>query len=224
MSHSFDKEQLLKKWSSGDQNGELKSSIDLLNKINNFGKEKIIISLSHDDAFSNFGGIQKIIRQENLDSLSRKDICYVHISPVQAAPFSVDFLEITQVATRITINGKLAGNYLLGSVFNSIIRTYQNDNLYLFIHHFYGFPLGAIAFFASNVAKMNNAFLWIHDYSSQCNSYTLLRDNIIQCSSPPPNSTECSYCAYGTTRSQHLKHMAKLFNINNLKYINQEQF
>ena len=219
MSYSFDKKEILDSWSVSNHNPEINSSSEFLDKISQLGKKNLVISLSHDDAFSNPGGIQKIIRQENSDSLLRENICYVHISPVQAVPFSVDFLGKTQIVSRITINGVFAGNYLLGSIFTAILKYYQNDNLYLFIHHFYGFPLGDISYFASNIARHHNAYLWIHDYSSQCDSYTLLRDGIIQCSSPPPDSVECKFCAYGTSRNQHLKHMAKIFNIVNMKYI-----
>ena len=157
MSHSFDKDEVLKSWSIPDQNFKIDRSCVLLDKISQLGKKKLVISLSHDDAFSNLGGIQKIIRQENIDSLSRKDICYVHICPVQAAPFSVDFLKKTQTISRITVNGLFAGNYLIRSVFNSILRDFRDDNLYLFIHHFFGFPLETIYHFAFNVAKKINA-------------------------------------------------------------------
>jgi hypothetical protein len=52
---------------------------------------------------------------------------------------------------------------------------------------------------------------WVHDYSSACTGYTLLRNDVEFCGGPGPSSTACSICVYGSLRRQQMGAHETLF-------------
>jgi hypothetical protein len=52
---------------------------------------------------------------------------------------------------------------------------------------------------------------WLHDYTSLCDSFNLLRNDLTFCNAPPPSSMACRICVYGANRARHLERMERLF-------------
>jgi hypothetical protein len=52
---------------------------------------------------------------------------------------------------------------------------------------------------------------WLHDYTSLCEGFNLLRNDIAFCHAPPASSMACRICVYGAGRAHHLARMQRLF-------------
>ena len=53
---------------------------------------------------------------------------------------------------------------------------------------------------------------WLHDYSSLCPGFNLLRNDVQYCAAPPVSSMACRVCVYGAERAEHLAWMQTLFS------------
>jgi hypothetical protein len=60
-------------------------------------------------------------------------------------------------------------------------------------------------------AGCRTGWYWLHDYSSVCTGYNLLRNDVEFCGGPPPSSTACSLCVYGSIRVKQMKAHELLF-------------
>jgi hypothetical protein len=60
-------------------------------------------------------------------------------------------------------------------------------------------------------AGCRSGFYWVHDYSSICAGYNLLRNDVQFCGGPPPESTACAICVYGTVRRRQMQAHERLF-------------
>jgi hypothetical protein len=78
------------------------------------------------------------------------------------------------------------------------------------IHDLLGHAPEAVATIIK-VAGVSNPLLWLHDYSTLCDGYTLMRNDVEFCSSPPPSSTACMICCHGAGRVSHLQRVQWFF-------------
>src|SRR5262249_18918775 len=134
---------------------------------------------------------------------------YLHISPVvpllTLAPKDIDF------AVRLVLDGKLIGAVPLG-LLSGVLRNSAHDgqNRVFIIHCALGFNVDQILEFRSAFMPARS-FYWIHDYSSLCEGFNLLRNDVTFCWAPPPLTMACRVCVYGSSRSAHRAEMTKLF-------------
>jgi glycosyltransferase involved in cell wall biosynthesis len=52
---------------------------------------------------------------------------------------------------------------------------------------------------------------WVHDFSSVCANYALMRNDVTFCGAPPPESGACEVCVYGDRRWAQLGEHLRLF-------------
>ena len=221
----FSPSAINKNWAHGAPKSQDVSSADKLSELISLqipATSTIFIALSHDNAYVNTGGIQKIIREET-EACSKNGIAYLHISPTHPIPFPLESLgdSTTNGATAlVSINGQALGT-ILQSAISILARKLDTKErkTYLILHHFFGFGLRSISTCISHYSRIQRAFWWIHDYSTSCISYTLLFNRTLSCGSPPPDSNQCEFCEYGTHRSNYLMSLAEITRIKGLQFV-----
>jgi len=170
----------------------------------------VVVSLSHDCYAKVVGGTQIFISDEQ-QLFNSAGFDYVHLSPrrgqlrLAAEGDNEDFL--------LVVNGELVGPVSLVTFSNVYRRTFRRGkNRHFFvIHSFLGFSEKQLVQFGSLV-NPERAFYWTHDYSSICEGYNLLRNDIDYCSAPAENSMACRVCRYGETRARHLAALRRVFS------------
>jgi GT2 family glycosyltransferase/glycosyltransferase involved in cell wall biosynthesis len=169
----------------------------------------LVISLSHDCYIRVIGGTQIFIADEQRRFADRQH-AYIHLSPFRAqltlAPLD-DAFEV-----QVVIDGEFAGIATLES-FIAILgeRAVGFGKPRMFVVH------SVLGFNEEQLVKLRTALdparsvFWLHDYTSLCEGFNLLRDDLAFCNAPPATSMACRICVYGDGRARHLNRMQRLF-------------
>jgi glycosyltransferase involved in cell wall biosynthesis len=172
-------------------------------------KKGLIVSLSHDCYIKVIGGTQIFVAAEQC-RFNERGYAYIHISPQIArlalAENSAEFL------VRVVADGNLIGLVEIGAVTRAleIIRAKSKRKALFVAHSMMGFHVPDIVSLCSALRPERRIY-WLHDYSSVCEGYNLLRNDAQFCGAPPPASLACRVCVYGKTRNAHLESMRRLF-------------
>jgi glycosyltransferase involved in cell wall biosynthesis len=67
-------------------------------------------------------------------------------------------------------------------------------------------------------------YFWLHDYSSLCVGFNLLRNDVSHCGAPSSDSMACRICVYGQDRLPHLSAMEHLFTAISFHVISPSAF
>jgi len=204
---------------------EVTSALSIAKKIRSHLKSsesQIAISISHDNAYINNGGVQKIIREET-DYCKKFGALYVHIAPTKPVPFPLESLKrssISGATAMISINGQPAG-IILQTAIDILARELDAEERVscFIVHHFFGFSVRSIAPSLQNFAKKGKALWWVHDYSSSCISHTLLLNGLAACGSPGPDSVQCQTCEFGDHRKRYLEELGQLTRIKGIRFV-----
>ena len=170
----------------------------------------LVISLSHDCYVRVTGGIQLFIADEQM-RYARQGMVYLHLSP---------FVPLLRLAdpdsTGCLVNMVIDGRYVGITSYADITATLERiekrpeERRMFLVHCLLGHHLPDTIDLQRASASTANAF-WVHDYSSICLGYTLLRNDVSYCHAPPPDSISCRVCVYGERRPGHLAQMRALF-------------
>lgn len=171
-------------------------------------RDGFVVSLSHDCYVSVVGGTQIVISDEQ-KLFNANGYGYIHLSPLE--PLLALSGRDPDFAVRVVLDGELIGITLLRLV-PDILRkqTFRTTSRIFVIHCMLGFNVGQVCDLWSAL-EPTRSFYWIHDYSSVCEGFNLLRNDVAFCSAPPPASMACRVCVYGATRAAHLAQMYQLF-------------
>jgi glycosyltransferase involved in cell wall biosynthesis len=60
---------------------------------------------------------------------------------------------------------------------------------------------------------------WVHDFYAVCENPALARSGLEFCGAPPPSSTACRVCLYGTAREQHVARMSAFLDVTNASVV-----
>jgi hypothetical protein len=173
------------------------------------GKKGLIVSLSHDCYIRVIGGTQIFIADEQR-RFNELGYAYVHLSPQMPRLMLVE--EDPQFLTRLVVNGKLLGL----SPIREIMRVFKHlqssggQPSLLIVHCILGFYVRDVINLCSALQPERRIY-WLHDYSSICEGFNLLRNDAQFCGAPPPESLACRVCVYGKTRLKHLEGIRSLF-------------
>ncbi len=173
----------------------------------------LVLSLSHDCYVRVVGGTQIFIADEQA-RFAEQQFGYLHLSPRRGR---LSFAESgSKVDLQVVIDGVYAG-LCEAAVIVELLKDIGKDKALkklLIIHSVFGFSSEQLCDF-NRVFQPYRSVYWLHDYSSLCEGYNLLRNDLNFCAAPPPESLACRICIYGSTRALHLKRMNQLFSACN---------
>ncbi len=170
----------------------------------------LVISVSHDCYVRVTGGIQLFIADEQV-RYARQGLVYLHISPFAPLLRLAD-PEVVGTLVNLVIDGRFVGitSYTdITAALHRMERRADERRLFL-VHCLLGHHLPDLVALQRASDSTANAF-WVHDYSSICIGYTLLRNDVVYCHAPPPDSMACRVCVYGTHRPEHLDQIRAFF-------------
>jgi hypothetical protein len=176
----------------------------------------LYISVSHDDFTENFGGVQLVLMRESaaVDALG-----YDHLHLFPAVPLPIAELDDGDPLIGVLLNRKRVGFLRASAIARELERVASRLGSAPFaIHSLIGHNAEALIAIL-NAAGCKRGWYWVHDYSSACTGYTLLRNDVEFCGAPPPASTACSICVYGGLRAEQMKAHQQLFEAFDLTVI-----
>jgi glycosyltransferase involved in cell wall biosynthesis len=173
------------------------------------GKKGLIVSLSHDCYIRVIGGTQIFIADEQ-HRFNTLGYAYVHLSPQFSKLMLAE--EDPIFLTRIVVDGKLLGLSPIKEI-TGVLETLRFSGSLpslLIVHCIMGFYVPHVVNLCSALKPKRRIF-WLHDYSSICEGFNLLRNDAQFCGAPSPKSLACRVCVYGNTRRRHLDGIRSLF-------------
>lgn len=182
----------------------------------------LVVSLSHDCYVRSVGGTQIFISDEE-QKFRRGGYSYLHLSPMiprlALAPNSADF------GVRVVMDGVFIGAGTVASVL-ALLKATRDSKVQkpkLVVHSLLGFNR-QVMLDLYNTLQPVESFYWLHDYSSICAGFNLLRNDLEFCNAPPVNSMVCRVCVCGPGRSAHLSEMSSIFAACNFTVLAPSQY
>jgi hypothetical protein len=185
--------------------------------------EGLVVSVSHDCYVREIGGTQIFIADEQR-RFNKRHHDYVHLSPAISRLVMVETKD-PKFSVRVVANGKLLGVVRIASLIDLLRRellTAGRQSRFI-VHCLFGYHLPDVIELY-RALKPKQSYYWLHDYSSLCPGFNLLRNNVEFCGAPPAGSMACRVCIYGKSRSMHLERMAHLFKECNFDVVGPSEF
>jgi hypothetical protein len=186
------------------------------------GLTDLHVTFSHDDYTANTGGVQLCLQREGarIEALGRD---HLHLYP--AKPWPVVRVNGEEGHLGVLLNGRAAGVFaprtivgVLGKAAGAVAAGQRS----FAIHSLLGHAAGETADLLAAVG-LKAGFFWLHDFASLCAGFHLLRNDVEDCSAPPPESAACGICIYGPWRARHVAEHARLFQRLSLTVVSPSQ-
>lgn len=198
---------------------QLHARLDRLRKARSGG---LIVSLSHDCYIKVIGGTQIFISDEQ-ERFNALDYGYLHLSP-QLARLSLSE-QSPRFLVRVVADGEYIGLVELKAIsaYLKKIKRRRSERAIYIVHC-------ALGFHVPDMIQLWKAFrpdssvFWLHDYSSLCPGFNLLRNDAEFCGAPPKDSLACRVCVYGQERASHLSQLQAMFEACNFDVLSPSQF
>jgi hypothetical protein len=171
------------------------------------GSTRLHVSVSHDDFTANLGGVQLCLTRE-AQALRAADAAHIHLYP--AAPGLVLDFERERPLIGVLVNGLSAGFHPAETLIETLGPLAVGKALTFAIHSFIGHNIVGITDLLTALGA-REGYYWIHDFSSVCAHYALLRNDVAFCGAPPPDSPACEVCLYSRRRRIHLAEHGRFF-------------
>jgi glycosyltransferase involved in cell wall biosynthesis len=175
------------------------------------GRDGLVWSSSHDCYPTIVGGTQIFIADEQ-QMFATLNMAYIHASPLTAS-LLMNSTVPEATLTRLVINGAIVGvasDAEIAAALTAVGGQLPDSRTYI-VHSVLGNSLsGLLAIFRALSAP--DAYFWLHDYSSVCAGYNLMRNDIAYCHAPPVGSQACRICIYGQSRANHVALTRELFS------------
>jgi len=186
------------------------------------GLADLHITFSHDDYTTNTGGVQLCLQREDarIAALGRD---HLHIYP--AKPWPVVRLHGEAGPVGVLLNGQPAGVFsgkTVAGVLRKAAGAVKPGQRSFAIHSLLGHNAGETADIAA-AAGLSAGYFWLHDFASLCAGFHLLRNDVEDCSAPPPESMACGVCVYGPWRARHMAEHERLFERLSLTVVSPSQ-
>ena len=174
------------------------------------GRDGVVWSSSHDCYPIIIGGTQIFIADEER-LFASLNIAYIHASPLRGS-LLMNETAPDEALTRLVMNGTIVGVATDAEIAQAVAAASDElpgDRTYV-VHSVLGHSLpGMLAI--HDALKPVNAFFWLHDYSSVCSGFNLLRNDIEYCHAPSVGSQACGVCIFGQSRARHVSLVSRLF-------------
>jgi hypothetical protein len=180
------------------------------------------VTFSHDDYTANTGGVQLCLQREGarIAELGRD---HLHLYP--AKPWPVVRVRGEDGHLGVLLNGKVLGvfapktiAFALGKAAGAVKAGKRSFAIHSLLGHAAGETADILA-----AAGLKAGFFWLHDFASLCAGFHLLRNDVEDCSAPPPESQACGICVYGPWRARHVTEHERLFERLSLTVVSPSQ-
>lgn len=162
----------------------------------------VVISVSHDDYRVSVGGVQNIIGDEAAE-FRRRGLSYLHLCPARPCQGLAPDVDAAEFEFAVRLDGEALGR-IDGSALQQVLHELRRAEMPVMwlIHHLMGHSTALLRQLIDAWRPMSPRF-WTHDFFADCASYTLLRNGLAYCGSPPPTSAACRVCSHGDHRLLH---------------------
>jgi hypothetical protein len=186
------------------------------------GLADLHITFSHDDYTTNTGGVQLCLQREDarIAALGRD---HLHLYP--AKPWPVVRLHGEPGPVGVLLNGAPGGVFAaktVAAVLRKAAGAVKPGKRSFAIHSLLGHNAGETADILG-AAGLSEGYFWLHDFASLCAGFHLLRNDVEDCSAPPPQSMACGVCVYGPWRARHVAEHERLFERLSLTVVSPSQ-
>ncbi len=180
------------------------------------------VTFSHDDYTTNTGGVQLCLQREDarIAGLGRD---HLHLFP--AKPWPVVRTHGEPGPLGVLLNGEMAGYFAARTVAGALRKATaagKAGRRSFAIHSLLGHTAGETADILAAVG-LSAGYFWLHDFASLCAGFHLLRNDVEDCSAPPPQSMACGVCVYGPWRARHTAEHERLFERLSLTVVSPSQ-
>jgi hypothetical protein len=186
------------------------------------GLSDLHLTFSHDDYTANTGGVQLCLQREGarIAALGRD---HLHLYP--AKPWPVVRVRGEAGRLGVLLNGKALGVFAPKTIVGALVKAagaVKAGKRSFAIHSLLGHAAGETADIAAAVG-LKAGYFWLHDFASLCAGFHLLRNDVEDCSAPPPESQACGLCVYGPWRARHVAEHERLFERLSLTVVSPSQ-
>lgn len=185
-------------------------------------QRKLTISFSHDNYLENNGGIQKCIKTEE-EVVRLKEGTYLHIYPTIPRTWLVNDKLAVNLLLGININGENIGTTYAKNLISALNTVSVND-VDSIIHSPLGHNLHIIIDITNSLNKKVKWYFWLHDYTTLCPNFNLLRNNVVFCGAPDKQSRQCENCNAGYDRFIQFEEFKNFFEKTNPIVISPSNF
>ena len=184
------------------------------------GLKELHLSFSHDDYIANVGGVQLCLQYEAA-RMAARGLDHLHLHP--ATPWPV-LRRGEAGALSVSLNGEALGVFGAEAVAAGLAaaRTGGRGRSSFAIHNLLGHKVDEVLAILEG-AGLETGFFWLHDFTSLCAGYQLLRNDVQDCGAPAPDSAACGICLYGPARMPQVAEYERLFRKLRLAVVSPSQ-
>ncbi|CAN7204257.1 hypothetical protein LJR219_000574 [Phenylobacterium sp. LjRoot219] len=165
------------------------------------------VTFSHDDFSAHVGGVQLCLQHEAAE-FAKLGRDHLHLCP--ATPWPV-LRRGQPAALSAILNGRLLGSFSAEAVADGLAALRGPGARGSFaIHNLLGHDVDEVLAIL-DAAGLNAGVFWLHDFTSLCAGYQLLRNDVQDCGAPPADSAACNVCLYGPGRAPQSAEHERLF-------------
>lgn len=197
-----------RKWSPAQKVSPIRKFTKALDRAARLETKGLYLSVSHDDFTENVGGVQLVLMRESA-AVDEMGFDHLHLFPSTVIP--VAELDNRDPVLGVVLNRKRVGFFRSSEIEHELRRVAPRMRSRPFVIHSLIRHNAQALVSLLKAAGCKSGWYWVHDYSSICTGYTLLRNDVEFCGGPPPTSTACSICVYGGLRVAQMKAHELLF-------------
>lgn len=182
----------------------------LARRLEEKGCAALVVSVSHDDYARTIGGVQLLIGDE-MGAFGQGGWSYLHVSPAAPLPMLADPAAAEEFHVGLRLDGDRIGVATFADLLGAVAEhRARGANIECIFHHLMGHA-PELALALVRATETVRPIVWVHDFFSLCPSYALMRNDVLFCGAPPPDSVACGTCCYGGERALHLERMHVFF-------------
>lgn len=171
---------------------------------------RLHLTVSHDDFTANLGGVQLCLQREAA-AAAEEGFDHLHLYPVNSRPMLRTGSEAEPLG--VVWNGRTLGAFAADTVLSVLaehVGAASAERRTLALHSLLGHSVSDVLA-VTKAAEATQGWFWVHDFAAACVSYHLLRNDVVDCGAPPPESQACALCVYGEGRAFHRAEHQRLF-------------
>lgn len=175
------------------------------------GRIGLVVAASHDRYIDVTGGIQLVLADEQA-ACAAAGTTHLHLAPAIARLRLADDIApagLLQVTLDGRFHGLIPGNAAVAAIAEVALALPDRPRR-MVIHSLLGHRTDTLRALAAACA--GEAVFWLHDHTSLCEGFTLLRNDLDACGAPGEDSMACRICVHGESRVPHRARIRALFD------------